>query len=264
MTGVRNPHSPPWREGAEAEALHSPCFDVDLAKRVIPMPSDIAAELARKGLVGIEPTPASVRLLGDAVSWIKRVPELASILHAVVGEIHLLEAESGYDVSHSEPRWRSSIFVSVPDRMDEIGALRLAESIVHEAMHLHLTNREQHQCLVAPGDGTMLSPWREDLRPRQGVMHGLFVFSCLSSFFRSLTTGAALDTDGRAHVEQRLHEIDKDVRSIDFATLVDGLTELGIALVAHCRSVAAKGSVATLRDNVPNQRVLPEASRTII
>lgn len=238
MMDLQDKHVPPWRDGAQTETSSIARFGADLVARVNPIPRTIGAELAARGLVGIEASPASARLLDAALSWIARLPELVSIVHAIVRDIHLLEAGPGYDVSHSEPRWRSSIFVSVPDREDEIGALRLAESIVHEAMHLHLTNREQQKRFVAPGGGTMRSPWRDELRPYQGVLHGLYVFSCLSCFFRSLLAEGALGAVGRAHAAQRSREIAEEVRSIDFVAFAEGLTGTGIALAEQCRHVA--------------------------
>lgn len=44
-----------------------------------------------------------------------------------------------YDVSHSTPVLPLSIFVSVPGADERHAELRLAESIIHEAMHLQLT-----------------------------------------------------------------------------------------------------------------------------
>ena len=238
MTGRQDMRAPPWQDGGEGGTSSMVRFIADLLGGVTLIPPTIAAELATRGLVGIEPSPASTHLLSAALSWIARLADLASIIHASVSDIHLLEAEAGYDVSHSEPRWRRTIFVSIPERSDSIGALRLAESVVHEAMHLHLTNREQQTQFVMPGDGTMRSPWRDELRPFQGLLHGLYVFSCLTYFFRELMTDQAVDVAGRAHLTQRLRDIEDEVQSIDFVTLAGGLTNAGIALAEQCIGIA--------------------------
>lgn len=245
MTGLLDKPAPPWRHGTEVPTASITGFSADLLERVAPIPPAFTADLFARGLVGIEASSASLRLLSDAFSWIARVRDLASIVHALVSEIHLLAAEPGYDVSHSEPRWRSSIFVSIPDRGDEIGALRLAESVVHEAMHLQLTDREQHQQLVALEDGMTRSPWRDEARPYQGVLHGLYVFSCLAAFFRRLLSERALGKAGRSHAARRVWEIAREVESIDFAALAAGLTDGGTVLMQRCRRVA------TLRSAVP-------------
>lgn len=242
MTGLLDMPTPPWRERAEVPTSSVTGFSADLLERVAPIPPALTSELAARGLVGIEASPASLRLLGNAFSWIAQVRELATILHAIVNDIHLLSAEPGYDVSHSEPRWRNSIFVSIPDRGDEIGALRLAESVVHEAMHLQLTNREQLQQLVALDSGLTRSPWRDEARPYQGVLHGLYVFSCLAAFFRNLLSERALGEAGRRHAAKRAREISQDVESIDFEALAAGLTDAGTVLMQRCRRAAVQTS----------------------
>ncbi len=234
MTDLPEIHALPWWKGGEGGTPSLARFSADFLGRVNPIPRSIATELAARGLVGIESSSASGRLLSAALSWIARLPDLASAMYACVSHIHLLAAEAGYDVSHSEPRWPCTIFVSVPDREDEIGALRLGESIVHEAMHLHLTNRERQTRFVAPGAGMMRSPWRNEPRPIHGVLHGLYVFSCLSYFFRSLMTEQLIDVAGHAHLLRRLTDIREEVRSIDLVALSGSLTNAGTALADQC------------------------------
>jgi HEXXH motif-containing protein len=153
---------------------------------------------------------------------------LAATCAQVVGDIHLLRAAPGYDVSHSEPRWRRRIFVSVPERADDLGALRLAESVVHEAMHLHLTNHEIAEPLVTEFRRRMRSPWRVEQRSYRGVLHGLFVFSCLENYFRAIPIG---NEEGIArHRQGRVDEIRAEIARLDLAQLCGGLTSTGAAL----------------------------------
>lgn len=245
MTKRWEMRAPPWHDGCEPGTSSIARFSTDLIGRVTPIPLSIARELGSRGLVGVEPSLASAQLLGAALSWIARLPELASIIHAIVSDIHFLDAEAGYDVSHSEPRWRTTIFISIPDRSDEIGALRLAESIVHESMHLHLTNREQRTQFVVPGDGKVQSPWRDELRPFQGVLHGLYVFSCLSWFFRRLLVERAVCAVGCTHLAKRLEDISDEVQSIDLVVLAGGLTKAGIALAELCVGIAVDRPAAS-------------------
>ena len=146
----------------------------------------------------------------------------------------LLKAPSGYDISHSEPRWPADIFVSVPERDDDIGAIRFAESVVHEAMHLHLSNFERRFPLVANTPKTMMSPWRSEQRPVQGILHGLFVFSCLYNFFEQLSD-KALVRQVKTHCASRLVTIGEEIRSIDLEELGDSLTQVGKALAFQWR-----------------------------
>lgn len=174
-------------------------------------------------------------MLLAAEEAIGRCEDLARIVHDVVGVVHLLRAPPEYDVSHSEPRWKDRIFVSLPDRVDGVGALRLAEGVIHESMHLELTLEEAHRPLVADVQGTMPSPWRNEPRPYQGVVHGLFVFACLTRFLRetlhSYGGGEAL------HVRARLDEIREQVAAIDCKALLAALTPVGSDLVANWREL---------------------------
>jgi len=168
---------------------------------------------------------------------IERCGDLAGIVRSVTQEIHLLEAEPGYDVSHSEPCWLHRAFVSVPDRRDEVGALRFAEGVIHEAMHLELTLFENNQALVRNTADTMPSPWRDEPRPVGGVLHGLFVFSCLHAAFRKLAGGT--DAAAADHIHGRLRDISEEVRSIDLPKLSAGLTPLGAELTHRWSSGSA-------------------------
>ena len=170
-------------------------------------------------------------VLTAAEELIGRVPSLERAVARTVGRVYVLQAEDSYDVSHSEPRWSTSIFASVPRRSDKVASLRAAESVVHEAMHLQLTNLENHQGLTADNKSLMSSPWRDEPRLRQGVLHGLYVFRCIESFFRELSTCANLTKVGQLHVAQRLHTIRAELSSVAIEELLAGLTPSGRRLV---------------------------------
>src|SRR5436190_5840778 len=125
-------------------------------------------------------------LFAAAAAAIDEVPELAKIARVRIRHVHALWAPPGYDISHSEPHWIDRIFISIPERSDEVGALRLAENVIHEAMHLHLTIYEHKRRLVRELTCQIHSPWRQTPRPYGGVLHGLFVFACLREYFAQL------------------------------------------------------------------------------
>jgi HEXXH motif-containing protein len=168
--------------------------------------------------------------LQQAARWIGLEPSLAATIVRVVDDIHLLRAASAYDVSHSEPRWRRRIFVSVPERSDELGELRLAESVVHEAMHLHLTNSEAAEPLVTEFRRTMKSPWRAEPRSYQGVLHGLFVFTCLETYFCGISSIIGNRGAAALHLKKRLDEIRGEVAGLNIRELSGGLTSAGVDL----------------------------------
>jgi hypothetical protein len=206
--------------------------------RVSLQPPAIAGELSRRGLVAWDQSEAPAALLWQAARWIGLRPDLAVTSAQVIGDIHLLRAPPGYDVSHSEPRWRRRIFVSIPDRSDGLGALRLAESVVHEAMHLHLTNHESGEPLVMEFRRHMKSPWRAEPRSYQGVLHGLFVFSCLQTYYRGIASLVENDEGVSCHRQNRIDEIRAEVASLDLTQLCGGLTSKGVALARRWHSLA--------------------------
>ena len=193
--------------------------------KVTQPPDEIAFDLRTQGLDLSPQEPPSNSFFTRTQSCIAVVPSLASVCGRVVEEIHLLRAPPEYDVSHSEPRWRRRIFVSVPERLDSIGAVRFAESIVHEAMHLNLTNLEAQRPLVDEFARLMPSPWRADPRSFQGVLHGLYVFRCLHTYFGLLYPTTAGEV--ALHVSKRIKTIKEEIHELDLVQLCEGLTQEG-------------------------------------
>lgn len=190
-------------------------------------PRDALDALVEEGLATMPCDGLGGRL--DSVDDLLAVaPDLAALVHATVGAIHPLSAQPGYDVSHSQPRWRDRIFVSFPERTDEIGALRLAESVVHEAMHLHLTNEETRAPLVAAMSRTTHSPWRGTARAVQGVLHGVFVFSCIHCLLSAISRLGSVGEGEQRHVRGRLKDIERELVEVDLAALEAALTSEGV------------------------------------
>ncbi|MGH7025568.1 MAG: aKG-HExxH-type peptide beta-hydroxylase [Caulobacteraceae bacterium] len=220
----------PWLlPGFEIAKSTAPSGTEWIWDRVARAPADIEAHVRQGGLRLTDAQVTDATLFVDAAAAIGAVPSLAAIVAARVGEIHLLKADPGYDVSHSEPAWVDRIFVSLPERRDRVGALRLAESIIHEAMHLHLTLLERDCPLVRDVDGQTFSPWRQTHRPFGGVLHGVYVFVRLAAFF--VGTDEPQGSAAARHVHQRLTEIADELASIDQANLKAGLTSAGRQLV---------------------------------
>jgi hypothetical protein len=200
-----------------------------LSSRLSIAPADLRGHVESQGLKLVDDVLPHVVLFDVVTAIIGLVPNLETVIADLVTDIYLLRAEPGYDVSHSEPQWRSRIFVSVPEQSDRVGAMRLAESVIHEAMHLNLTLLELSIPLVRDENRAMKSPWRIEPRSHRGVAHGLFVFTCLRTYFGQLIsteTGAAL-----AHIRARIDDIKQDISSIDVDELANGLTPLGSSLV---------------------------------
>ena len=221
----------PWFLTSSPNPVLSARTTGPLACRVSDVPRDLLPVIRKEGLA-VDLTDKLRILLSPAQDWLKVVPDLERLILGVVGHLHPLASEPGYDVSHSQPCWPDRVFVSCPERADGIGALRLAEAVVHEAMHLHLTNEEERSALVRMSTGLAYSPWRNASRPIQGVLHGLFVFTCIHHFLSRVASTVPLTADLNAYVAHRLNTIDAELRQVDVTGLLSRLTARGKREVA--------------------------------
>ena len=199
----------------------------------LPAPSRVRYErsgLAFLGSLFIETHIAAVR---SALSLIALVPSLYATVAAYLRTLHVLQAPgTDFDVSHSDPEVPFSIFVSIPSGERE-GKLRLAESIIHECMHLQLTMIEADLPLVNDGKALFFSPWQQTARPLGSVLHGLYVFSVIDAYFQALGRSRLLTPDERAFVAKRRDEITQEVAQVAHLATTEGLTDEGRVLVCY-------------------------------
>jgi HEXXH motif-containing protein len=202
-----------------------------LSARLVSISGDIVKELQDRDLNVIEPTEAigAAEAIDQATCVIGVAPYLASIVRRCVQDILVLRSsDDTIDVSHSEPCWPTRIFVSIPTS-SPIRDLRIAEAIVHEAMHLNLTFLEGCAQFVRE-EGLMYSPWRTEARPASGVLHGLYVFSCIYRFLGYVARENPLDDRRQGHITQRLADIRDQIDSIDRRSLLQCFTPTGAVL----------------------------------
>lgn len=169
--------------------------------------------------------------LRDAFKVIENVTWIACDIVRLVRSIVVLHTEDDeIDVSYSHPKIPFSIFVSVCEKETEVSDLRVAESIVHEAMHLKLTLIERLVPLVDVSSANLyFSPWRNELRPARGVLHGLFVFKVIHDFFKELQLNATHGVEDD-YLEFRIEQIKNEISMLDdFANCPD-LTQDGAIL----------------------------------
>src|SRR5712671_782963 len=200
--------------------------DTWLFDRLISPKNQVRVELRGRGFnFRDEQKGDAIRsVLESSARLLATTPSLEAAVERSVLEIVLLDAQSGYDVSHSEPRWPETIFVSMPTDGGQVGALRTLENIVHEAMHLRLTTLEHLTPRIAVENSRMASPWRKEPRHLQGVLHGVYVFQCISTFFGGSKLSEHLDNCGAEYVAKRRREIAKELHQVDFQRLAAGLT----------------------------------------
>ncbi|MCY4428508.1 MAG: HEXXH motif-containing putative peptide modification protein [Halieaceae bacterium] len=173
------------------------------------------------------PTTEDIVLFQDAFTLLKAGSGLSDAVVALVRSVHLLAGSgNGYDTSHSEPNLPCSIFVSVPTGQ-QYAEFRLAESILHEAMHLQLTMLEKEAPLLCNTSATGYSPWQQTVRPVKGLLHGLFVFSVINQWLAELRAGGVLGEEGHIYIARRRAQIAEEVAMVSELSVYPALTEFG-------------------------------------
>jgi len=166
----------------------------------------------------------------EAALWdvIEPCPFLRSAVSELAWRCHIVLAQGDdYDVSFSDPAIPFSIFVSAPARNDRSSILRVAENLIHETMHLQLTLFEGLSPLVdTASTWSMYSPWKQQPRPAQGVLHGMYVFCVLRWMWRQISQTSRNRTD-RDFALRRISEIDEEVSAVRALVESPALTEVG-------------------------------------
>ena len=176
--------------------------------------------------------PAVLNCLQEAVNLLRYESTLQTTIAALVRVCHVLKAEDNdYDVSHSDPHMPFSIFISVPWRRRPNDALRVLESIVHEAMHLQLTLIERHLPLIDRSASTHFSPWKGSYRSPQGVLHALYVFRVIDRYFECLQTHCMLSVADASYISGRREEISQQIGEIRIFGECPDLTRWGSDVV---------------------------------
>lgn len=183
-----------------------------------------------------------VEQLDKALEFAGRVPAAARSIEALARVIHPLGLENpDYDVSYSDPLLPFSIFVGVPDPGTSNITPRIAEGVLHEAMHLQLSLIEQHAPMIHTGYGEKLySPWRGASRPVGGILHGLYVFRAIQCFMEELASENALASEERAYCARRASSVNREIASVEELREHPALTEDGAMLVSSLLSGAER------------------------
>lgn len=169
--------------------------------------------------------------LEAALREVKRCSEAYDTVMKLVKAIQVIKIDDPeYDASYTHPNVPFSIFVSVGPDNEQLASLRVAESIIHETMHLKLSLIESICPLIHIGTlDTFYSPWRDEIRPVQGVLHGLFVFFAVKRFYESIcdSEGSSLTKD---FIHSRIDRISSELKQISEFKTASGLTDDGKSL----------------------------------
>ena len=125
--------------------------------------------------------------------------------------LHVLIASGrDFDVSYSDPSFPLSIFVSCPLPAERNRVERLAENVVHEALHLQLSLVECIQPLVidGPDDEPVFSPWKDEWRTVRGLVHAVYVFGNLRNFWKGV---ASKQPESSSFAQARIQTIDTEM-----------------------------------------------------
>lgn len=212
-------------------------------------PSDsISIELAQPELLGDFYSDTGLKLLSksqiDEVRGIEKIKVALQVLGSVAGVMEcisqvvkciclLKQDDPEYDTSHSDPNIPFSIFVSVCEDTSVISNIRVAESILHEAMHLKLTMIEHHIDLIVPASEELYySPWRGEPRPVRGVLHGLLVFKSIYDFSTVLRSSSKIESLIN-YLNNRLDDFNQEIKFLNEFYSTSGLTPMGAILTKN-------------------------------
>ncbi len=177
----------------------------------------------------------AIDTISNAYSYLEYCPSLCKIVNSLVLSVHILQGpDDDVDVSFSDPNVPLSVFISIPPKSRCNIVLRVCESIIHESMHLHLTLVEHQVSLIADNRDLMKSPWRDELRPPRGIIHGVYVFRAILEYFRSIESRMK-DPVVLNHVHRRTSQIQSELLAGLSSLQSAHLTNSGNALLANLR-----------------------------
>ena len=170
--------------------------------------------------------------IGDAMSVLAHVPSLRDTIIQLVKVVHIVQSDGPeYDVSHSDPRVPFSIFLSILKQGSPINSLRVAESIVHESMHLQLTFVEQLVVLAHETSHKVFSPWKAEYRSISGIIHGLYVFQVIYNFYKELLALPFYRGTPSIYICKRIQCIRGEIRTLNISKTRSSLSEHGKILL---------------------------------
>jgi len=180
---------------------------------------------------------ALAAMIADALDLICAVdPPVGERIRSAVGWYVPIGTDSlEVHRSFSAANLAGTIFLS-----EAIDILRLAEAIVHEFHHNELYGYS-HVVPIIKSESRELyySPWREDARPLDGLIHAIFVFAGVCDFYRHVERSAGPQREYARLRERRLERVQQ--LEIGLAQVAEWqLTDAGVGLIASLRNRVAE------------------------
>ena len=230
-------------DGSNSDILHTIEFSapaVDSAMNVEWLPPALCA---RWGSVGLQ-FASEADLSGmDFRETLVRALNLIGMDHPLEGTVAglcrslhvLIAAGRDFDVSYSDPSLPLSVFVSCPSREERNRVERLAENVVHEALHLQLSLVERVQPLVidGPDDEPVFSPWKDGWRTVRGLVHAVYVFGNLRCFWKGVASNRP---ESAPFAQARIRTIDTEMAGAAHLVRNRSLTAAGLRLATSILS----------------------------
>ena len=167
------------------------------------------------------------QILVSSLDFIGMDQPLEGTVAGLCRSLHVLVASGNdFDTSYSDPSLPLSVFVSCPLPAERNRVERLVESIVHEALHLQLSLVERVQPLVIddPDEEPVFSPWKDEWRSVRGLMHAVYVFGNLRSFWKGVTSKRP---ESSSFAQARIRTIDVEMASAVHLASNKSLTAAG-------------------------------------
>lgn len=181
-----------------------------------------------------------MRVLSKSLDIIRLAPSLQGTISGLCRSVHpLLAPRNDLDVSYSDPTLPCSVFVSCPLPTERHHVERLAENLMHEALHLQLSLVELVEPLIKPArhEKPVFSPWKGEGRTVQGLVHAIYVFGNLRCFWRL----AASILPDPSFARTRIGTIDGEMAAAAYLLGGDSLTPTGRRLAASFLPLCSKG-----------------------
>ena len=207
---------------------------------------------------GLEPLSATELTTMQAANKLRRawallagVPAVEASLRALVKTVQVVRSsDPEIDVSYTHPAVPFTVLVSVGPDASPVSSLRVAESLLHEAMHLKLTLLEQEVAIVKPeSQRVYYSPWRDEERPVRGVLHGMFVFAAIREFYGELGRQRSLPSSAQVFAADRVEAISAELAMVKGFIHLPDLTVFGKRLAV---------GILTQEKAVENPSLLPK------
>ena len=171
-------------------------------------------------------------VLAKSLDLIRLAPPLFGTVAGICRSLHVLLApDRDFDLSFSDPRLPFSVFVSCPPVGEQDRVERLAENLVHEALHLQLSLVETVEPLVIdlPEEEPVFSPWKGEGRTVRGLLHAVYVFGNLRCFWKRI---AATVSGSSSFANRRIETIEYEMAQALHLAESRSLTPAGRKLAA--------------------------------